>query len=223
MDVRQVSVVSLIEGCRRETERFMQHVSFREEPCFELFRRAVVLRDQRAWQGIFDQYRSLTLAWVRLHPAAAVIGEDEEYWINRAFERFWVAVPPERFAAFAGLAPLLRYLKLCVHTSLVDALRARRGAEADTLSERTQDTAPDVASDTVNEMSRDALWQAILDETQSESERHIAYLCLVLDMKPREIVSRFPEQYASAAEVYRIKRNLLDRLARNPRIRRFAE
>ena len=62
---------------------------------------------------------------------------------------------------------------------------------------------------------------AIAAEVQDEAERRVAYLCFVLDLKPREVQERHPELYATVDDVYRIKRNLLDRLRRNPAIRAF--
>jgi hypothetical protein len=56
---------------------------------------------------------------------------------------------------------------------------------------------------------------------QDEAERRAAYYCFVLDLKPREVQERHPELYGSVDDVYRIKRNVLDRLRRNPRIRAF--
>ncbi|CAA9541297.1 MAG: hypothetical protein AVDCRST_MAG88-32, partial [uncultured Thermomicrobiales bacterium] len=46
-------------------------------------------------------------------------------------------------------------------------------------------------------------------------------LCLALELKPSEVHARYPDRFASVADVYRIKRNLLDRLRRSPEIRRF--
>ena len=74
---------------------------------FELFRRAICMGDQSAWEAIFSQYRGMLLARVRQHRART--SEDDEALVNLAIERFWMAVGPEEFVRFPSLAALLRY------------------------------------------------------------------------------------------------------------------
>ena len=64
---------------------------------------------------------------MRQHPASERIHEREDC-VNLVFERFWVAIGPDRFAEFPSVAALLKYLKMCVHTVLIDEVRAARGA-----------------------------------------------------------------------------------------------
>ena len=223
MDIRQMPLTDLAEACRAETERFLRREPSRDDFCFEIVRRAVCDRDQRAWAAVFAQYRGMVLAWVRRHPVSGSMREDDEFWINRTFDRFWTAVGPERFDAFPTMAALLRYLKLCAHSVLLDEARARSAAPSEGLSDQTAESiaAPDVADVAVGQLAGGALWAAIAAEMQDEAERRVAYLCFVLDLKPREIHERHPELYPTVADVYRIKRNLLDRLRRNPEIRAF--
>jgi hypothetical protein len=165
----------------------------------------------------------MVLAWVRRHPASENMQEDDIYWVNRTFDRFWTAVGPERFGAFVGIAAVLRYLKLCGHSVLLDEVRARGSGRGDVLDERVAESVetPDVADAAIGQLAGNDLWDAIATEAQDEAERRAAYLCFVLDLKPREVQERHPELYATVDDVYRIKRNLLDRLRRNPRIRAF--
>src|SRR5437763_15100906 len=81
----------------------------------------------------------MVLAWVRRHPAAATTGEDDDYWINRTFERFWRAIGPDRFDHFPGVADLLTYLKTCAHSVLLDEVRARKQAQFEPLPEAAED------------------------------------------------------------------------------------
>ena len=60
-------------------------------------------------------------------------------------------------------------------------------------------------------------------ELLDQAERLVARLCLVLDLKPREVYERHPDRFADVADVYRVKRNLLERLRRSPAIRRFLD
>lgn len=216
-------LAELAARCREETGKFLRRETTSDAYCFEIFRRAVRDRDEPAWRAVFAQYRGMVLSWVRRHPMAAQAREDDEYWVNRTFERFWAAVGPERFDAFPGMAALLRYLKLCAHSVLLDEARARGAARSEPLDDRVAESVvtPDVADAAIGQLAGGDLWDVILTEMQDEAERRAAYCCFVLDLKPREVQERHPELYGSVDDVYRIKRNVLDRLRRNPRIRAF--
>src|ERR1700687_1812393 len=135
MTLRDVSLVELGRRCREETLRFLRGEPRDDAFCFEVFERAVVRGEDDAWATIVAQYRGIVLAYVGQHSAAAMIREPDDYWVNRAFQRFWSAVGPERFDQFPDLAALLKYLKLCVHSVLMDEMRARRAAPASSLDE----------------------------------------------------------------------------------------
>lgn len=209
VDVRQASLTQLATHCREETEKFLRREQSRDEFCFEIFRRAICDRAQEAWRLVFAQYRGMVLAWVRRHPVSASTHEDDDYWVNRTFDRFWMAVGPERFAAFPSMAAILRYLKLCTHSLLLDEVRARRSASHDALTDQIAESIPepDVADVAIGQLARNDLWEVIAAEAQDEAERRVAYLCFVLDLKPREVQERHPEHYPTVDDVYRIKRN----------------
>lgn len=223
MDIRRTSLAELVATCREETERFLRREPSRDDYCFEIFRRAVCDRVQQAWEAVFAQYQGMVLAWVRRHPVAASTREDDAFWVNRTFDRFWTAVGPERFDAFPNMAALLRYLKLCAHSVLLDEARARGAAGHEPLSDQIAERleTPDVADVAVGKLAGNDLWEAIAAEMQDEAERRVAYCCFVLGLKPREVQERYPELYATVDDVYRIKRNLLDRLRRSAQIRAF--
>jgi len=225
VETRRIPLAELVAACRAETERFLRREPSQEAFCRELFRRAVCDRDQPAWEAVFAQYRGMVLSWVRRHPVAATTREDDDYWVNRTFDRFWTAVGPERFGDFPSMAALLRYLKLCAHSVLLDELRARAATSAEGLDDRVAESieTPDVADVAIGQLAGGDLWAVILAEMQDDAEREVAYCCFVLDLKPREVQERHPQLYATVDDVYRIKRNLLDRLRRNARIRTFLD
>jgi DNA-directed RNA polymerase specialized sigma24 family protein len=188
-----------------------------------LARRAICLREQQAWEIVFGQYQGFVLACIRRHPVASAVREDEDYLVNRAFQRLWSAVTPERFDQFAGLPALLKYLKMCAHSVLLDAARQQRGNPIEPLTDLTAEIAEPRTPEGVV-MGRQAgreLWQVIAEELQDDAERKVAYLSFVRELKPREVYERAPDRFQSVADVYRIKRNVLDRLRRSPRIRDF--
>ena len=223
MDMRLIPLAELATTCREETERFLRREPSRDEYCLEIFRRAVCDRVQQAWDAVFAQYQGMVLAWVRRHPVSASTREDDAFWVNRTFDRFWTAVGPERFDAFPTMAALLRYLKMCAHSVLLDELRARNATGREPLTDQVaeQIETPDIADHAVGQLAGNDLWAASAAEMQTEAEGRVAYCCFVLDLKPREVQERYPQLYATVDDVYRIKRNLLERLRRNADIRAF--
>lgn len=224
MTLRDVSLVELSRRCREETHRFLRGEPRDDAYCFEVFERAVVRREDDAWATIVAQYRGIVLAYVGQHSAAAMMREPDDYWVNRAFQRFWSAVGPERFGQFPDLAALLKYLKLCVHSVLMDEIRARRAGGVNSLDE-VPETLPSTATtaeqSVVGKLAGEQLWATIAAELQDEAEQVVAYLSFTRDLKPSEIFGSHPRLYASVADVYRIKRNLIERLRRSPQVRAF--
>jgi hypothetical protein len=223
MTLGEVPIAELGRRCREETLRFLRGEPRDDTFCFEVFARAVVRREDDAWAAIVAQYRGIVLAYVSQHSTAAMLHEQDDYWVNRAFQRFWSAVGPERFDQFPDLAALLKYLKLCVHSVLMDEIRARRATPLSSLDEVPESAVGPTSAErgVIGKLAGEQLWAAISAELQGETEQVVAYQSFVRDLKPSEIFVRHPRLYASVAEVYRIKRNLIERLRRNPEVRAF--
>jgi hypothetical protein len=220
--MHQLCVAELVARCTTATSHYRHYQSSSNVFAMELFRRAICERDELAWEALYTQYRGMVRAWLCNHPAWPTIGDDLDSWVNCVFARFWSAVTPDRFASFPILAALLRYLKLCTHSVLLDELRARHVRQIQPLSEDVVATGDEDAERTVLvRVTSEALWTAINAEVRDETERLIACLGLALGMKPQEIHARHPDRFASVTQVYTVKRNLLDRLRRNAAIRQF--
>jgi hypothetical protein len=155
------------------------------------------------------QYRTLVRAWIGQHPFRAALGGTDDFWVTRSFARFWYVIHPPRIGAFHGLTELLRYLKLCVHSVMLDEQRARHAIRDKPIRE-------DVGN--AGGVSAEHLWATIQADLKDGDERLVAYLCLVLAMKPEEVQSHAPERFGSVAEVRAVKDTLLDRLRHNPRM-----
>jgi DNA-directed RNA polymerase specialized sigma24 family protein len=221
-NVRALSGAALALRCSEETAKYLRHETIRDEFGLELFRRAICERDEAAWETIFVAYRGIVRAWIQRHPAWSTLNDDIDYWVNRAFERLWVAIDRDRFASFPNLAAVLRYLKLCAHSVILDELRVQGAMRlASSIDTFGGNSLPDSASAPLDDVTCDELLNAVISAAQTEAERVIAHLCFGLDMRPRDVYARYPDQFASIAEVYCTKRNLLDRLRRNPVIQQF--
>jgi DNA-directed RNA polymerase specialized sigma24 family protein len=201
--------------------------SFRRQPpppvpsdadAHDLFRRAIVAGDPAAWEALCAHYGGLVRSWLRRHPASRLADETDEYLVNRTFERFWQCMRPEHFGTFAGLPALLQYLKLCAHSILLDEVRARARQRLDHVP--LPEPAPSPEEGIVGQITASELWQAVSTAARDEAELLVATLTFRHGLKPREIYEHCPGRFATIADIYRLKRNLLDRLRRNETILR---
>lgn len=196
---------------------------------YALLRRAICERDDDAWAAVLERYSRLVRSWVRQHPSLPEQPGDEDARVNRAFERFWKAVTPEKFADFATLASLLQYLKLCAGTVGLDEVRAvsRRpavsldhvlelGGASDLPSLTARD---DPEREVLDDEGAHLVWTLVERELHSESDRLIAYLSFVGGLTPAAIHAGYPEVFPTVMEVYRRKAHIVERLRRSAALR----
>ena len=216
---RLLTLVGIAHRCAQETELFFRRQGHDPRYCFELFRRAILERNERAWEHIYDQYRPLVAGWVGRHPAFPASGEEVQYFVNRALEKMWAALPPARFSRFSNLKSLLRYLQMCVDSVIVDYVRLaeqrsmQRRVELETA--KISVTGPSVEAQALDQMDRQELWWEINTRLRNEKERLVVYGSFPLGLKPRELYAQFQETFQDVNEVYRVKENVLARLRRD--------
>lgn len=220
--VEQLSVNDLARCCAEETNKFLRQSASNDRYCLELFRRAIVRRDDDAWASIYQQYAPLVLTWVNQHQSAtSLLGQDGGApLVNAVFAKFAQALTPVKMGNFDSLAAVLKYLKMCVHSVIADEIRSRQARQyEETLESIEQEpSADDPAEDVVSGLSAQSLWQVIQEELNGEDERLLIYLAYVQGMKPGEICAHNRRYFPSVEDVYRIKRNVLERLRRNRRL-----
>jgi DNA-directed RNA polymerase specialized sigma24 family protein len=140
--------------------------------------------------------------------------------VNAAFAKFAQALTPEKMGNFDSLAAILKYLKMCVHSVVADEVRSRKAQQfEDTLDMITQEPASDdPAEHVVSHIAAQDLWQIIEEELHGEEERIVVYQAYVQGMKPSEICAQHRQYFPTVDDVYRIKRNVLERLRRSRRL-----
>jgi RNA polymerase sigma factor (sigma-70 family) len=220
--VEQLTVNDLAHHCAEETNKFLRQSASNDRFCLEMFRRAIVKRDQDAWACLYQQYAPLVLTWVNQHQSAtSLLGQDGGApLVNAVFAKFAQALTPVKMDNFDSLAAILKYLKMCVHSVIADEVRSRQARQyEETLETIEQEpAADDPAEDVVSGLSAQSLWQVIQEELNGEDERLLIYLAYVQGMKPSEISAQNRRYFPSVEDVYRIKRNVLERLRRNRRL-----
>jgi DNA-directed RNA polymerase specialized sigma24 family protein len=222
MQVRENPMLTLPERasrCAAETERFFQGKSYDPGDCFELFRLAILERDSQAWEAVYVQYQVLVGRWVQQHPAFERGGEEAQFFVNRAFEKIWVALTPDKFRNFTELKALLGYLKMCVHSVITDHARAHKLAELMDLAEETGsepvEQGPSLEERVLERADRQKFWEALYTRLHNEKERQVVYGSFFLALKPSEIYDQFHGLFFSVEEVYLVKQNVLARLRRD--------
>lgn len=217
-----LSINDLARCCSEETNKFLKQSVSNDRYCLELFRRAITRRDDDAWACIYQQYASLVLTWVNQHYSVVpLLGQDGSApLVNAAFAKFSQAITPAKMGNFDTLAAVLKYLKMCVHSVIADEVRSRQARQYEETLEllEHEPASDDPADDVVSNISAQGLWQIIQEELNSEDERVLIYLAYVQGMKPSEISRQHSRLFPSVEDVYRIKRNVLERLRRNRRL-----
>lgn len=223
-NIPSLSLSSLRHRCAEESARFFRRLDHDWRYCFELFRRAAVERDQVAWEMLYKQYQALISGWVTRHPMFHVLEEEVDFFVNRAFERMWTALTPEKFSHFSDFRSLMRYFQMCVHSVLVDYVRRK---EENYRLEEVPDAAlqgdkPEehVERTVMAHDHRRQFWELVDSRLQNEKEKQLVYGIFVLDLKPRQLIEEFGNLFRDIREIYRIKENVMERLRRDQEIQR---
>lgn len=187
--------------------------------------RALIDRDPDTWDEVWGYWRPRVSSWVRRHPQFRYTGEEVAYFVNRSFEKLWRAVDAAKLEQFANPAQLIQYFKLCVHSVVLDELRGARSEAATVVAATAAEmadlpsTGPNVEDVALSSVRRLELWATVSAHIRTPEERVLVDAGLVRGLPPREIVNRYPGLFGSVTEVYRIKRNLLERLSRDKHLR----
>ncbi len=219
---RSLPLDVLQQKCAEHSTRFFRQEPYNPRFCFEIFRRAIVERNEEAWDIIYHQYRPLLDSWFRRHPLGETFRTERDELVLRAFERFWQAVSPEKFSSFPGLAGILRYLQLCIHATLTDAMRYRQrnnllmddGEEM--LRQHVQNGGENTLEALLIQRERSvAIWQWVERHCNDQREIMLMYESLVLGFSPTEMCEHHPTLFSGVEEVYRLKAKVLKRLRRS--------
>jgi hypothetical protein len=214
---QHLTIAKLAERCWAEAERYKQTRQSSQGACFELFRLALVEREEAAWEVIYRQYQALVTYWVSNYSRFSHTGEEVSFFVNEAFTRMWqYGSRPPIASQLDLLDKCLSYLKLCVGSAIEDYLR-RKKKDALTTAVSLQDHERSVSSvqlQTDQELLLPELSQLLEETIQGEREQLVAEGSWVYDLAPRQIRARHPEKFATIEEINQIKRNLIKRLRR---------
>lgn len=222
--VAALTLASLAHRCAEETRRWTQRLEATLQYCYELFRRAIALHDQDAWELIMAQYQRLMQSWVARHPQFNTTGETVDYFVNGACAKLCTRITPERFDNFPDVRSILRYLQMCLHSSVTDYMRQHAVVTVefgeDALAEERMMAVADTSG---QDAMRAEFWNAVNARLKDSRERLVIRGLFVYGMKPAELLGRHPKAFRDVKEIYSIRENVMDRLARDPQLKSFAD
>lgn len=220
---QELSLSDLTDACRHELMAFQRHESTTGAYGYELMRRAICLRDNDAWQHLAIIYRGLVLGWIRRRAAVRSLPTmSTDDWVFSVFGRFAVSLRADRFATFPTLAALLRYLQACTLSTVIEELRATQSSRYIVLPaadwEHLEGVLSDPTAEALDRHYANDIWQIVVASIKDEAEYTFAVRRLQEGYTPREIAALHPVLFSSVAEVYRVGRNLIERLRRHPHL-----
>ncbi len=216
---KDMRLPALADRCMSEINKYRRGEASSDQYCLEIFHRAMQERDDAAWALLVDRFQEFLLAAFRRHPrseAASHLDSPENYVAN-AFARFWVAAVHNQQVTFTSLGAALLFLRLCLNGAILDTLRAHARRNEVPFPEPGFAEEPAV----VDPDEESELWEVICTMLPNERERRLAFLLYQCNLKPRVIVRLCPREFPDVNEVHRMKRNIVDRLARNADLIRY--
>jgi len=208
----EMSLSALADRCMSEITHFRHGEASNDQYCLEIFHRAMQKQDEAAWTLLEERFQEFLLTAFRRHPRseAATHLDSPENYVARAFARFWMAAAHNQQVMFTSLGGALRYLRICLNSAILDMLRSYARTREVPLPEPGFAGEPAV----VDPDEESELWEVICTMLPGERERRLAFLLYQCNLKPREIVRLLPQEFSSVDEIYRLRRNIVDRLER---------
>ena len=215
----EMSLPALTAQCVEELDNYR-----RGEPCteaygLELLRRATMQGDQEAWAWVQHCFGGMVRGWLRRHPKSEVAYrlESEENYVAQAFERFWQATAFNQRVEFSTLAAALQYLHASLNGAILDMLRAYERPREVSLS------GPGEPGEPLVEDSSDhsEVWDMLHMILSNPREQRLAYLLFHGGLKPREIVRFCSQEWSDVQEIYRLRRNIMERVLRKADLLRW--
>jgi hypothetical protein len=207
-----LSAQLLAAHCLRELNNYHRGEPSTDMYGLELLHRATILGDQEAWTWLQHCFSGVVRGWLHHHPSreAASRLESEENYVAQAFERFWQATALTQHVEFRTLAAALQYLRASLNGAILDTLRAYSRPREVTLPGPGEPGEPEVEDKTDDS----EVWEILKALLPDGHEQRVAYLLFHCGLKPREIVRFCPQEFRDIREIYRTRRNIMERLLR---------
>ena len=205
----KMSLAELQCRCWGEMKKFSRQEPNDESFCLEIFRRALELRDEQAWEILTETISAIILGWLRRHPCReeAYRLHTEEDYVALTIERLWMVTVRNQTLQFRSLPGAFAFLRVSLNSVIIDTLR-NQGKDL-SIGEigSMEPTAP-------LEEESDEIWECIKSMLPDQREQRLAYLLFHCNLKPRQIVQFCSQEFCNVQEIFHMKRSILDRLKR---------
>ena len=211
----QMSLTALENRCISEIENYRRKEPYNDQYCLEIFHRALLQHNNDAWELLMQRFGPMVKSWVRSHPRqdAACRLDSEDNYVAKAFSRFWQAAAYNQEVRFTSLAAALSYLKTCLTGAILDTLRSYAKADL-SLNDPDHPPQEEPAMEDDTDDGQE-LWSIIKSLLPNAREQRLAYLLFHCGLKAREVVQFCGQEFSDVNEVYRLRRNIIERLIRN--------
>jgi len=220
-ELQSMPVDDLAQKCAQETQSYFHKRSNDSSYCLELFRRAIIRRDNDAWGAIYIQYQPQVERWVYRHTSFSLINQDAQDVTMQALERFLKYFTAEKFSKTESLAAILNYLQTCVNGVILDCRRKMSQAQFDQREESEERKIPDKGPSVEDFIESEELWELVKSKLKDKKEYTLVYATIILGLSSRQVLAEYPDVFHDISEIYRSSANVWARLARDPEIRKF--
>lgn len=213
----RLALASLTEHCVTERAKFRAREEADPQFCLEIFRRALHANDEVAWDALHTCFSQDVRRWVLAHPAARTLlaREAPDIYVQEAFTRLFQANTNHPLE-ITSLGAALGFLRRCVNSAMLDALRGLRHETIPT-EFAAETPAPDELEALHDRLSAEALWELVEECTTSPRELRVARLLWVEGYRQRELPQIFGDEFPDIQDVRRCAANVVDRLRRRYR------
>jgi hypothetical protein len=208
-----MNILALADHYMSEIDKYGHGEPYHDQYGLELIYCALVQRDPLAWEAVKEGLNETMLRWMRSHPLreAACRLDSEENYVAQATTRFWHATTGNQNVEFQTLAAALQYLRASLNGAILDTLRTYSRSKEIPLSHPDEPGEPLMTN---RDQGRE-VWENIRSLLPNEREQQLAYLLFHCGLGPREIVRLCPYAFSDVCEIYRLRRNIFERLLSN--------
>lgn len=215
--VEQLSNEYLADRCATETQRFFKQQVCDTQYGHELFRRALLTQDERAWAIVYQQYQPLVASWLKQRLPGQVAEVEFQTLMDDAFVKMagTFARHPEKFNNYPNLNALLGLLRRCSERVAQDFItKAIQEPAALPLQEDMI-----IISDAYT--NSDTLWARLAALLYNEQEGLVVRYLLIEGHKPRHLFEDYLHLFQNVDEINTIRERIKLRLRRNLEFHHF--
>jgi hypothetical protein len=203
MAITKITTSELIQSTRRDIMQFLHKQPTGDACACELFRRAIALRDEQAWTGIYEHYQVVVGSWI-LRQILTLPGHDLAVLVNEVFAKLSRSISPRKLRDFPGVQALLAYLKRCVGSIVADYRRScLTRAQEEPLESVTQEPLLDNFAEVVaDQLAAQEIWRIVEICVPGREERLVLDAICMQGMTPRELQQHYPIIFPSVKAIY---------------------